>query len=316
MADEGEVFLGLDVGGTYLKGARIDGAGTVLDRLHDPVQGGSTEALVRQLADAVSRLEDGAPASGVGVGLPGIVDLTTGRLRNAPNLPVLNGLDLGAELSRRTGRPAFAENDANAAALAEAWLGAGRGARTVLFITLGTGVGGGLVFDGRIWSGRSGYAGEIGHTQVDPDGRPCGCGSWGCLETIAGIGGWVRRAQAAIETRPSRLRDQGDITPEVIVNEAKAGDEVALEVVDAAARAVAMGIAGALNLLNVERVVVGGGVARAGDFLLSRILEHIRQRTFPHVYADATFRLAELGADAGVIGAARVGMIGAQAAYA
>src|SRR5688500_4162971 len=127
-----EAFLGLDVGGTYLKGARIDDSGAVLERLHDPVERGSTEALVRQLAEAVRHLENGGPAAGVGVGLPGIVDLGTGRLRNAPNLPVLNGLDLGAELSRRTGRPAFAENDANAAALAEAWLGAGRGARTVL----------------------------------------------------------------------------------------------------------------------------------------------------------------------------------------
>jgi glucokinase len=311
-----EAFLGLDVGGTYLKGARIDDSGAVLERLHDPVERGSTEALVRQLAEAVRRLENGGAAAGVGVGLPGIVDLGTGRLRNAPNLPVLNGLDLGAELSRRTGRPAFAENDANAAALAEAWLGAGRGARTVLFVTLGTGVGGGLVFEGRIWSGRSGYAGEIGHIQVDPVGRPCGCGSWGCLETIAGIAGWVRLAQAGMETRTSRLAGQEEITPEAIVNEAKSGDAVALEVVDEVARAVGVGVAGVLNLLNVERVVVGGGVARAGDFLLERIVEHVRRRTFPHVFGDASFRLAELSADAGVIGAARVGMIGAQAPYA
>lgn len=316
MTERREAFLGLDVGGTYLKGARIDDSGAVLERLHDPVERGSTEALVRQLADAVRRLENGGPAAGVGVGLPGIVDLGTGRLRNAPNLPVLNGLDLGAELSRRTGRPAFSENDANAAALAEAWLGAGRGARTVLFVTLGTGVGGGLVFEGRIWSGRSGYAGEMGHIQVDPGGRPCGCGSWGCLETIAGIAGWVRLARVAMETRSSSLAGQDEITPEVVVDGAKSGDAVALEVVDEVARAVGVGVAGVLNLLNVERVVVGGGVARAGDFLLGRIVEHVRRRTFPHVFEDASFRLAELGADAGVIGAARVGMIGAQAAFA
>ncbi len=314
-ADE-EVFIGLDVGGTYLKGARVDHAGQVLARLHDPIRKDSTEALLGQLAEAVRALEKDGPAAGVGVGLPGIVDLSSRRVGNAPNVPVLNGLDVGDALSSRTGRPAFPENDANAAGLAEAWLGAGRGAETVLFVTLGTGVGGGLVFHGRIWAGHRGYAGEIGHVQFDPAGVPCGCGSWGCVETIAGNAGWVRRAKEAMAGRSSSLSRHPEIDPEVIVEEAKAGDAVALEVVGGAAEAVGMGVAAALDLLNVERVVIGGGVASAGEFLLLRIVEAARRRTFAHVFEDASFRLAELGPDAGVIGAARVGMFGVQAAYA
>jgi glucokinase len=309
-------YVGLDVGGTYLKGARIDESGRVLARLHEAVDKQSPPALLAQLAAAVRTLEGEVPAAGVGIGLPGIIDLGSGHVRSAPNVPALNGLDLAAEISQRTGRRCFPENDANAAALAEAWLGAGREAQAVLLITLGTGVGGGLVFHGKIWSGRSGYAGEIGHIQIEPEGVPCGCGSWGCLETIAGIAGWVRRAEEEMATRPSTLSGLDVITPEIIVREANAGDPVALDVMDDAARAVGIGVATTLNLLNLDRVVVGGGVARAGEVLLARVVGHARKRTFAHVFEDCSFRLAELGADAGVVGAARASIIGVRTAYA
>jgi glucokinase len=305
-------YIGLDVGGTFLKGARIDATGKVLSRLHEPIRKGNSAEILGQLAGAVETLEKGVgPSLAVGVGLPGIVEMTRGRVRSAPNVPALDGLKVGEELETRTGRAAFAENDANAAALAEAWLGAGRGASHVLYVTLGTGVGGGLVFDGRIWMGRNGYAGEIGHIQVEPQGHPCGCGSWGCLETIAGVPGWTRRAEALLATgRASTLTGRTPLDPQVIVEAARGDDAVALEVVDGAARAVGVGVAAVLDLLNVDRVVVGGGVASAGFFLLERIAEETRRRTFPHVFADVTFRLAELGPDAGVVGASRVGMIG------
>jgi glucokinase len=198
-------FLGLDVGGTFLKGACLDDRGAVLSRLHEPIRQDSPQSLLAQLTDAVQKLETEGRAQGLGLGLPGIIDFRTGRLRTSPNLPLLNGIDLTQELRSRTGRPAFLENDANAAALAEAWLGAGRGADTLLYMTLGTGVGGAFVFQGRVFTGNGGFAGEIGHLQVDQAGVPCGCGSWGCVETIAGIGGWVRRARAAMALRPSAL---------------------------------------------------------------------------------------------------------------
>ena len=312
MSALGAAYIGLDVGGTFLKGARIDADGTVLARLHEPIRKGTSAEILGQMAGAVESLEKGAgPCLAVGVGVPGIVEMTRGRVRSAPNVPALDGLKVAEELEARTGRAAFAENDANAAALAEAWLGAGRAASHVLYVTLGTGVGGGLVFDGRIWMGRNGYAGEIGHIQVEPDGHPCGCGSWGCLETIAGVPGWARRAEALLAAgRSSSLIGRSPLDPQVIVEAARGDDAVALEVVDGAARAIGVGVAAVLDMLNVDRVVVGGGVAAAGFFLLERITEEARRRTFPHVFADVTFRLAELGADAGVVGASRVGMIG------
>jgi glucokinase len=303
-------YVGLDVGGTFLKGALVTSEGEVLTRLHQPIARESAEALLGQLASATAQLEGRAgPAAGVGIGLPGIVNCRTGQLYRTPNLPAIDGIDAAAELSQRTGRRAVAENDANAAALAEAWKGAGRDALNVLAVTLGTGIGGGIVLLGRIWPGSSGYAGEIGHIQVDPGGVPCGCGSRGCVETFAGAPHWARRAREALAlARHSRLQGQS-LDPAVIVEAARAGDEVALGVVDGAARALGTGIGAALNLMNLDRVVIAGGVAAAGPFLLERIVEHTRQRVFPHVFADCSFRAAELGGDAGVVGAARAAMV-------
>jgi glucokinase len=304
--------VGLDVGGTFLKGACLDGAGKVLARLHEPVDRASSGALLDQLARAMRQLEaEGGAVAAVGVGLPAIVEARSGRVRRSPNLSVLDGLSVGEELKRRTSRPAFAENDANAAALGEAWLGAGRDAHVVFYVTLGTGVGGALVIEGRVYEGATGYAGEIGHVQIDPAGRPCPCGSWGCVETVAGSAGWVARAEEGRAQRGSSLRGQ-ELDPQVIVSAAQAGDAVALEVVDGTAEALGIGIAGALNLLNPDRVVIGGGVSAAGGFLLDRIVAQVKRRAFPDVFEAAEFRLAELGGDAGAIGAGRVAMLSIQ----
>jgi len=302
-------FLGLDIGGSFLKGAIVNPSGKVEERLHEPIAKASLDELVAQLGRAAATLCGERGARAVGIGIPGIVEHETARVGHAPNVPVLNGFALAEELTRRTGLQAFLENDANAAALAEAWRGAGRGSQDQLFVTLGTGIGGGVILGGRIWSGKSGYAGELGHIQVEPDGLQCGCGSRGCVETIAGIGGWVRRAEAGLQQRDSSLRGRA-IDPEAIVDAARDGDALALEVVAGTARALGVGIGAVLNLLNLDRVVIGGGVAAAGEFLLERVTGEVRARTFPQVFADASFRLAELGGDAGVVGAARVAMVG------
>lgn len=304
----GADVIGLDLGGTFLKAARVAANGTVGRRLRQPVESDSADGLLSQLARAVRTLEEDGDAPAVGLGIPGIVEPVTGLARGVPNLPALEGVPLGAELAARCGRPAFAANDASAAALAEAWLGAGQGANNMVYVSLGTGVGGGLVLAGRLFTGTAGYAGEIGHIQVEPDGVPCGCGSWGCVETIAGAPGWVRRAEKAMAGRVSALHGL-QLEPAVIVQAAHAGDAAALEVVDGAARALGAGIAATLNLLNAERVVVGGGVAAAGAILLDRVFAETRQRTFHAVSAGCSFHQSALGADAGVVGAARVAML-------
>ena len=175
----------------------------------------------------------------------------------------------------------------------------------MLYVSLGTGVGAGLVLDGRLFLGQAGYAGEIGHIQVAPDGVPCGCGSWGCVETIAGAPGWVRRAGEAMLGRVSTLSGQ-QLEPRVIVQAAHGGDAAALEVVDGAARALGAGIAATLNLLNVARVVVGGGVAAAGPILLDRVSRRRSNGRSLRCSPDVQFRPSALGPDSGVIGAARV----------
>jgi glucokinase len=298
-------YVGLDVGGTFLKGARVDEGGRVLERIHEPVVRDDINGLLDQLVRAVSRLDPAGAARAVGIGIPGIVHQASSRVLACPNLPLLDGFSLGMEIAHRTARPAFLENDANAAALGEAWLGAGRGAESLILVTLGTGVGGGIILRGRIWSGVSGYAGEIGHVHVDPAGVPCGCGSRGCLETVAGIAGWRRRAAHLLESRESALAGQV-LDPAHIVDAAKAGDAVAIEVVDGVARALGVGIGAVLLLLNLDRVVLGGGVSGAGRFLLDRVVDHTRRRVFCQVLEECGFALAELGGEAGVVGAARV----------
>lgn len=301
--------MGLDVGGTFLKGARVAADGTIGARIHQPIAKDTAQGLLHQLTLAVAELEVAAePICAVGVGLPAIVD-QDGRVRRAPNVPVLNGFRVGEELARRSGRPVFAENDANAAGLAEAWIGAGQGARHLLFVTLGTGVGGAVILEGRLHTGCSGYAGEIGHVQVEPSGLPCGCGSRGCLETVAGNAGWTERARRALLSRASTLQDQ-ELSPARIVAAAQQGDQVAQEVVAGTAEALGVGLAAALNLLNPDRVAIGGGVAGAGQFLLAQIVEQARRRVFADVFAACSFHLAALGGDAGVVGAARTAFLG------
>jgi glucokinase len=309
-------YVGLDVGGTNLKGARVSTDGAVLARLHEPTVRDSPERLVEQLARAAGRLVD-ADSTAVGVGLPAVVDHATRQVRAVPNLPSLSAFadrDLAGALASRLGRPVVVENDAKAAALAEAWKGGGRGAQSFLFLTLGTGVGSAFILDGRLWTGRSGFAGEVGHMPVVPDGERCGCGGRGCLETVVGSFGWMRRAEVAVHRHPQSILARRTLEPATIVDAARAGDKTALEVVDETARALGHAIGGLLNALNLERVVIGGGVAAAGGFLLERIVRETRARSWPQVFADCSFHLAELGGDAGIVGAARVAMLASEPA--
>jgi glucokinase len=309
-------YIGLDVGGTNLKGARVSAEGTVQASLHEPIVRDSGERLLDQLGRAVSRLAEGDAAAAVGVGVRAIVDQRARQVRAVPNLPSLAAFanqDLGGILGTRLGRSVVIENDAKAAGLAEAWKGGGRGVQSLLYMTLGTGVGGALILDGRLWAGKSGYAGEVGHLPVDPEGLPCGCGSRGCLETIAGSFGWMRRAEAAVRRHPTSLLARRTLEPATIVDAARAGDATALDVVDGTARAIGQALGGLLNTLNLDRVVIGGGVAAAGDFLLGRVVRETRARAWPQAFADCSFRLAELGGDAGVVGAARVAMLASSA---
>lgn len=268
-------------------------------------------ALTEVVAEVVTGLRRSVgDVSAVGVGVAGLVD-HLGVLRFAPNLPGVVGLDLGASLARAVGLPVRVDNDANCALWAEHRRGAGQGASDVLLVTLGTGIGGGLLLGGRLVRGAAGFAGEVGHMVVEPDGPECGCGQRGCWERYASgsaLSAWGR-AEAATE-RGSRLAALGGGVPEAVRGEhvtaaAAEGDPTSLAIVDRFAGWVALGLANLVHILDVERCLIGGGLIEAGEVLLGPVQQAFLARVMAPEHRRALrIQAAELGEHAGAIGAA------------
>ncbi|MBI3267745.1 MAG: ROK family protein [Planctomycetes bacterium] len=301
------VFLGVDLGGTYLKGGLVAADGRVLVRRSAPTAAAEgPEAVVGRLCAFLEELAAASPAggkapAGVGIGAAGAIDSRRGLVRFAPNLPGFRDVPLARLVRERLGWPTVLENDAGAAAWGELWAGNGRGCSTFVLYTLGTGVGGGLVLDGRLWGGRDGAAGELGHVEIRPDGDPCPCGRRGCLEAYASAPALVRRARAL----PGGLPDAPPVgSAEAVFEGAARGDAACRVAVEDAADALGRSIAGVLATLNPERILIGGGVAAAGEALLAPVREAVRRHALP-VFAEGVSILpALLGSDAGFIGAA------------
>jgi glucokinase len=297
---------GIDVGGTKCLGVVIDAEGDVVQqerRLapNDPVR------LIDTLVELAHTL---APYDSLGVGVPGLVT-RAGSLRAAPNLGRVNELAVGPLLESRLGHPVAVDNDATCGIAAEWTVGAARGTSDAMLVTLGTGIGGGIVAGGRIVRGANGFAGEIGHMLVDPDGPPCVCGRHGCWERYASGSGIRRQAREAIEG--GRLASVVEIAggdPEAVRGEhvyaaARAGDPQALAVFDEFARWVAVGLVNLTNLLDPEIFVLGGGLAEAGDLVLSPARKWFAQLLYaPTHRPHPKLVLAALGERAGAVGAA------------
>ncbi|MBI1853151.1 MAG: ROK family protein, partial [Planctomycetes bacterium] len=248
----------------------------------------------------------GLRVAGVGIGSPGPLDSRRGIVLSAPNLTGWVNAPLGERVETAVRIPTIVENDANVAALAESWLGAGREASSVLLITLGTGIGGGIVLGGRIWRGHGGFAGEIGHTTYVVDGVACGCGNRGCLEQYASATALVRRTREAIASgRKTSLIAKPTITAAVVHEEAVAGDALCRDLLAETGRILGVAIGSVSNLLDPEVVVVAGGLVNAGDFLFAPMREEAKRRALPAVAATLTILPAALGDDAGALGAAR-----------
>jgi glucokinase len=248
------------------------------------------------------------PVSRIGVGCPGPIDVCRGVVANPPNLPGWSEVRLLEHIQGALGLPTALENDANAAALGEYVYGAGRDAQSLFYMTVSTGIGGGIVLNGQIWHGVNGVAGEVGHMTVLPDGPICGCGNHGCLETLASGPAIVRRAQAAAVRRPSAIRDVVDLKTSDVERLARAGDEVALEVWNTAIKYLGIGVAGVIALLGPECVILGGGVTTAGDFLFEPLRAEVRRHL--HIVPPGLVPIlpAALGTDVGIRGAAAVAM--------
>jgi glucokinase len=319
--------IGVDLGGTNMRIAAVDEKGGLLEKITSGTQVGlGRDTILDHMTDAIRTLahkyaSTGALA-GIGVGVPGIIDMDTGLLRQAPNLPGWADYPVREEIERRLLTRVVLENDANAAALGESWLGAARDVDSMCMITLGTGVGGGLVLRGRVWHGMTGMAGELGHINVEPEGPPCGCGSRGCLEQFASAKAVERMAREAMERgkAPGLARvaaENPEFNARLVYQMAVQGDGPAQEIFHRVGWALGIVMAGLVNLLNLNMYVVGGGVASAWEAFAPSLLAEVRQRSMvytatqrdPNPQRHTIITRALLGNDAGLFGAARLPMV-------
>ncbi|HMG37541.1 MAG TPA: ROK family protein [Blastocatellia bacterium] len=306
------LYIGLDLGGAILKGALVTSSGEVIEELRNE-PGHSAAELFSQIARDVKELRDRAGAGevrAIGVGIPGLVNRKTHRVETIPSLPALSDFDLTEKLRAETGLPVLLDNDANAAAYGELQAGAAMGRKEVFYVSLGAGIGAGLIVSGQIYRGASGFAGEFGHMTIDPEGVECTCGNIGCLETIASGPNIVRRTRERLyRDRTSSLsrlalpRDR-EFTAEDIARAASEGDEMAQVMMERTGMFLGIALATVVNLLNVEMVVLGGGVMVAGDLILKPTIKETRRRAFPPSFNACEIVIARLGAKAGVVGAA------------
>jgi glucokinase len=289
--------VGVDVGGTKILAAVVDEDGKIVEQLEHPTPLGSEEALLAGLEQGVAELlDDGVVA--LGFGIPSTIDRRSGRAVQSVNIP-LTDVDLPARMSDRFGLPATIDNDANAAAIAEWKVGAGRGSRHMVMLTLGTGIGGGLILDGRPYRGAVGAAGELGHLVIDHDGEPCqgACTGRGHLEALAS-------GHAA--SRVARELFGPDADARLLVRVAQEGDVAARAALAEIGRRLGSGIGTLVNVFNPELVVIGGGFAAAGELLLGPAVEVMRREALPPGRDLVRVVWAALGATAGVVGAGLV----------
>ena len=304
--NENASVIGIDVSGVTIRAALVSNDGEVIERREAPLE---REAVVAQISGIVAELRTLGPnVVSVGVGIPGLVNRQTDRVLVSTDLPSLVQSNIHAELMEATGLRVELENDANAGAYGEYKMGAGRGSRDMFYVTIGMGIGGAIILDGKPWLGASGFAGEFGHITIDTEGIECLCGNTGCLETVASAPNIVRRTHERLyrdsTSSLSKLSIKTDFTAADIAREARAGDDFALMMVERTGKYIGAAIASVINLLNLERIVLGGGVMEAGDLILNPIIREAGRRAFQPCFEATQIVLSALGTDAVFIGAA------------
>ena len=268
------LYAGFDLGGTRLKYGLIDSKEKIVfeEKTSSPSKIKDLLHLLKKLwKDLKKREKKGIKA--VGFGFPGIFSLEDQRILQSPNYPELDNFELIPALSRFIEVPFWVNNDANMAAFGEFKCGAGQGVQSLIFLTIGTGVGSGIILDGNLWKGKCGFAGELGHVTVHPDGDRCNCGCQGCLETETS-------APKIVKNYNSLKKTEEEISAEEVFRRAKAGDKAARQAFALAGKYLGIGLSIAINLLNPEKILLGGAVTAAGDFLLSPALEEVRKRSY------------------------------------
>lgn len=298
-------FAGVEIAGTTMRAVTISFDGAVVAQREAAYQ---PDDLVPQLADLVSALREAGPIKSVGVGIPGLVNRETDRVLIANGLPSAVHGDFHSELMKATGLRCELENDANAAAYGEYKAGAGRDARDIFYIGIGDSIGGAIMLDGKLWVGASGCAGEIGHITIDTEGIECVCGNTGCLETVASGPNIARRARERLDrdstSSLSSLAANESFTAADLAHEATHGDDFSIMMIERTGRFIGTAVASIINLLSIERIILGGGVMDAGDLILKPIMEEAGKRSFQPCFEATKIVAAELGADGVAIGAA------------
>jgi glucokinase len=313
--ESNDLIFAADLGGTHLRGATVDERGRIHFRVkQNTPHGTDPNEIVAAIVHAVHeyRKDLGTQPDrlkAVSLVVPGTVKVEDGTVVKAPNLPCLDGFPLAHALTHELNLPTILENDANAAAVGEMWQGAALGCRTIVCLTLGTGVGGGIILDGELWRGVDGAAAEIGHMCVDPfGGVACTCGSRGCLEVFASATAIVRMTREASPRYPeSVLNASSSLTAESIFDAGLQGDELALEIFRRMGVYLGIGLANLINILNPEMIVIAGGVVNAWGLFEKHMLHEVEERAFPLLAARVKIVRAECGDDAGLLGAARLG---------
>jgi len=304
-----------DLGGTHLRAATIDELGRVHFHVKQKTPAAqSADQIVGELVRAARDGErqgalEGCSIHAICVAVPGSVNVSAGRVVKAPNLPCLDGFDLAEKLTKELKRKSILENDANAAAVGEMWQGAARNCRTIICVTLGTGVGGGIVLGGELWHGVNDSAAEIGHMCVEPfAGVVCGCGSRGCLEVYASGTAIVRMTREARPRYPKSVLQSEPLTAKRIYCAAVKGDQLALEVFRRMGAYLGIGLSNLINVLSPEMIVIAGGVVNAWELFVKDMNQQIAERSFPVAAAELKIVRGECGDDAGLLGAAKLAL--------
>ncbi len=311
---EPQLAIGVDLGGTKIKTIVADVNGNVQgEDLRPTLAPEGPDAVIARIVDSIlaaCKQAKLAPSDTLGVGIssPGPVKPKEGIVTDAPNLPGWHNIHITKLVSESIGRPTLLENDGNAAAYGECLYGAAKGLLHVVYVTLGTGIGGGLIIDGEIYEGASGAAGEVGHLVALPDGPVCNCGNRGCVEAMAAGPAIERDAARLVEDgrapKVAELAAGGRTKPEVVLEAARLGDEGAREVLRRAGYYLGLGLTGLLNVFNPQALILGGGLVNLGDFYLKPAIDTAREGAFPQIVADVLITTAKLRNRAGALGAA------------
>jgi len=307
-------LIGIDLGGTNLKTALLDLDGRILEKIVVDT-GESKDIVLKQIVNTIKNIinktgKKESEITGIGIGTPGLVDSEKGIVRGLTNIKGFENVHMKEYVESALDIPAFIDNDVNIMAYGELKCGAGRNARNIVCLTLGTGVGGGIIIDGKIYRGSSLSAGEIGHIPVNVDGPKCICSGRACLESYIGRDRIIKRTIGKLTQKKESIipklvaGDLEKITPKIVYEAAEKGDMLAIEIWRETAQYLATALTGIINFLDPEVIVIGGGIANAGKYLFEPLRDMIKKRVFPSLAEKIKIVRAQLGEEAGIIGSA------------